>query len=122
MVYYESALEAGHVTKEMRQFFAQHDNVTVLVDSSGSSNEDDDQLRRYILRKVAKRGGGYRHRWLIRQWAFQPRLVASERPAGESMRQVKSLGSVTAGTGSSGGHATPFELLNDAYDAPDEED
>ena len=84
--HYESALAMGHVNKDMRQFFAKDDK------DQNFQWEAQNKLQRYVLRKTARRGGGCRHRWLVRQVARLNRPEASSRSAGAGMKQVRGLG------------------------------
>jgi tetratricopeptide (TPR) repeat protein len=83
--YFEEALARGEVDPNMRVFFARHDEF------SGNFTSHTPGLE--ILQRVAGKGGAQRHRWCVQRWAQLPRTPDGSKPAGDSMRGLRSLGS-----------------------------
>ena len=115
--HYETALARGYVDKDMRRFFAKNDNSRTL------NWEIKSKLQRYILRKTARRGGGCRHRWIVRQMATLHRPEARDRPAGATMKQIRGLGSKQAmETADDKSQMTDFQRMQEMYEGQEEEE
>ena len=113
-VHFETALSNGYMDATMRRYFA-HGGGTI---ASANSTETS-KLGRFILRKMARKGGGNRHRWLMRKeftlaLATVDEIPTSNTPAGMGMKTGRTLGSKVEGN-SRAGHGDTGEQVESEF-------